>query len=262
MDSNFIELSFENYTVKSLVDTGASLSCISQFLLNKLKHLCYSIEQPEYFKVYGVGGEVLDITGCVTLEFQIAQRKFVQKFHVFKRLHHSLILGVDFLQANGCILGYGKLTVTVEGHPFVNLCSNFPSSFNIGLARASVDVQIQPYHQACIPVRLSRIPNRSTALLEPVVIMSTKHALAGAKMVITSNNGRANCIFLNPMPFPVQIKASQVVGKLFPVENVQDLNDTDGNVNVSVNSVDPANLQTEQDFIEIANTLGINVDKA
>ena len=91
LNSNVIIIKIQDTSFKALVDTGASISCISMSLLSKLpsppKLLTSNINQ-----VRGFGGEFLSILGCARLKVCIKGCEVLQKFHVFKRIHFSVIL--------------------------------------------------------------------------------------------------------------------------------------------------------------------------
>ncbi len=114
-------------------------------------------------------GEILRVTGCVTLTFVIDSTTFSHKFRVFERLHNPLILGVDFLEANKCTICYDTMTLkSTNGEPIVPLRSIFTHAYNIGLARTVRDTIIPAGQTVIGHVKLSRVSNNTFALIEPV----------------------------------------------------------------------------------------------
>ena len=82
-----------------------------------------------------------------------------------------------------------------------------------------------------IPIKISRLPNKETTLFEPMGLL-TRKKLAGAKAVLTVNNGQGLCRILNPLPTPVTLGPSNVIGKLSPIdsESIQELDTEQQNV--------------------------------
>ena len=213
-----------------------------------------------YNQVYGVGGEILNIVGCVTLTFTIANREFKQEFHIFNRLHHSIILGVDWLQNNKCKIDYSSNALTSSaGTPLISFCSAPEFNFNLGLARASEKVTIPPFHACLVPIRLSKVPNNITMLLEPVTNLASTHFLAGTRSLVTAHNHRAYFKIINPMPTEATIQKAQVIGKLHTVENVYDIDENKEQAPF-VNSA-TGKIMTDDDYIKIAQQLDIPFDK-
>ena len=219
----------------------------------------FNVTKSSYNQVYGVGGEILKITGCVTLRFTISDQQFEHNFHIFNRLHHSLILGVDFLQNNKCKIDYESNALTSSsGQPIISFCSTSPNfNFNLGLARAVANVTIPPKHAALVPIRLSKVPNNLTVLLEPVANLASSHCLAGTRSLITSDNHRAYFKILNPTPNEATIHKGQVIGKLHSIDNVYDINDNDNEHSPFVNATSTESSMSDEDYIRIVKQLEI-----
>ena len=258
-----INVKIANLDRKCLIDTGASVSCISQSLLNRLKPAQNSnITKSAYNQVFGVGGEILKITGCITLRFKISEQEFEHKFLIFNRLHHSLILGVDFLQRNKCTIDYESNSLTSStGKPIISFCTTSSDlNFNLGLARSVENVTIAPFHAALVPIRLSKVPNNLPVLLEPVVNLASTHSLAGARSVITSVNHRAYFKILNPMPHKANIRKGQVIGKLHSIDNMYSIDDDENKQSPFVNATSTETKLTDEDYIQIVKQLEIPFD--
>ena len=56
-------------------------------------------EESDYRKVNGIFGHLIDIKGTAYLPIQIRNHLFYQKFNIFDKIIHSLLLGIDFLKA-------------------------------------------------------------------------------------------------------------------------------------------------------------------
>ena len=54
-------------------------------LYNKIKSSYEKLDKSVYFKVNGVGGEILNVLACVNVSFNIGTSTFSHVFHVFQR---------------------------------------------------------------------------------------------------------------------------------------------------------------------------------
>jgi hypothetical protein len=263
MDSNLINVKIQNVTIKTLIDTGASVSCISKTLLHKLQKLSHDrprISQSRFQHAFGVGGEILNVQGCVSLDLDIEGTVLTHTFHVFDRIHHALILGLDFLQDKKCSIDLDTFTLRTskQGKPVIATVKTVtPPNFEIGIARSSEGVIIPPFHYALVPVKLSRVPNNgSPILLEPIANLSSKYCLAGARSINIPKNSTCIMKIVNPMPTPATIYQSQILGKLFPISTIQCI-DKPIDENNMVNSLH-SKSQSEAEYIKIAKDFGID----
>ncbi|CAC5388206.1 unnamed protein product [Mytilus coruscus] len=137
LERNFMYLNIENSNQKCLIDSGATISCISQHLLKELKPQA-DIQRSSIFSGVGVCGEVHPVLGQATLEIRFVEHKILQNFHIFEPLHSKMLLGLDFLITHKVNMDFGKMTISVpnvtgkdsttlekkEEHGFYSYCSN------------------------------------------------------------------------------------------------------------------------------------------
>ena len=215
LNNNFIKASILGKTINCLVDTGSSLSCVQKSLLDTIDQDFIMYGKSDYRKVKGIGGHLIDIQGTATLPVRIGNHLFYQKFYIFDEILHPLLLGIDFLKTNNCTLNFENQTIeTEEGEPVVNMIE---PDFKLGLARPVKHTVIPPNSETVIPIKISKVPHQKTVLFEPVNLL-TKKKLAGAKNVLTVNNGRGFCKILNPLPAPVHLKPWHVIGRLVSIQ--------------------------------------------
>lgn len=267
LDYNFINVSVHGVNVQTLIDTGASVSCISKSLLQKLQKSCTTkkpvVGKSHFQHARGVGGEILTVQGSVVLDISIGDVIVPHTFFIFDRIHHALILGLDFLQKNHCHIDYQNLTLTSANKQPV-VCNLQPnnSSFEISIARATCDVLIPPYSAALVPVKLSRVPDGIPLLIEPVANLSAKCSLAGARSINIPKQKVTVMKILNPMQSSASISKSQVLGKCFPIQSIYNLKDH-GDINPNINSLHPTNTSVDDDlYIQKAEELGINLQSS
>lgn len=84
MERNFVEAKLQNTPIKCLVDSGASISCISQHQLQRLQYNA-DIQESSITSAVGVCGEVHPVLGEVMLEVTVHPSMII-KIHVIVEL--------------------------------------------------------------------------------------------------------------------------------------------------------------------------------
>ena len=259
LQKNYINVKLNDFPIKALVDSGADLCCINKSLLTKLGLTNY--EQTKTTQVRGVSGKIIQVLGTIKLNISIGESQFIQNFHIFDNIHHSLIIGHDFLHQNKCKLDYEKQEFQA-GIANVHILT----TFSTGLARLQYSVVLKPLSETLVPVRLSRIQNNEVALIEPVQSLLKKHVTI-ARTVVKSNNGKAACKIMNPYPFEVFLCSNVVVGKLSPIDesSVREFEESGDSADVDEGCeetiADICSL-TEVEIDDILSKLGISVNNS
>ena len=97
-DNNLI-IQAGNISTTALVDTGATISCISSELLQKIHPKFLNYQESDLEFIYGVGNKQHEVTAKVAIKLSINGRNFTQSFYALHN-QYSIILGMDFITAN------------------------------------------------------------------------------------------------------------------------------------------------------------------
>ena len=206
-------VSVGNTKTPGLIDTGASISCISLKLLEKSGLKQSNIRQSECTQVRGVGGETHKVLGVIDVKFRLGHLSFEFPFHVLTHLHHSFILGLDFLEENNVSIHPGSRTISIqEGLVVVAMIQ-----CDTGLARAKTSCTIPPKHECDLEVKVTRTKHGETVLLEPVSQLSNLN-VCGGKTLTKVLKGKATIRLLNPTTKEVFIPANRVLASVSPVD--------------------------------------------
>ena len=109
--------SVSNYTVCArvfsnevsfLVDTGAAVSLVSSEVWECIKPPTAPRMNPVGLRLVGVGGAPLQIQRSVTIELEFSGKTFKQELIVVNVLTSEGILGLNFLEANDCVLDLAR----------------------------------------------------------------------------------------------------------------------------------------------------------
>ena len=195
-------------TTKSLIDTGASVSCVAQSFLRSLgSHL--KIQPCLATKALGVGGEAHSILGTIQLEIKIQNVTFSHVFYVLPKVHHHIIIGDDFLTSHAAQIDRGDKTICF---PLNSITVNFcPPTARKGVICPAGQYSIPARTEVLLPVKISRCKTTQLMLLEPCFI-SKKTPLLGARSVNEVLHSMACCRILNPTDHPVTLYPNQPLG--------------------------------------------------
>jgi hypothetical protein len=114
---NRLQLSLNGKGYIGLLDSGASVSCIS-IKLYKSSHCSqrYPLEHNSVKRIVGVGGHVTKVLGAVKLPLKISGLQLWHNFIVLPHCQNSpqLILGDDFLKAQKAVWDWDNDTVSFQ----------------------------------------------------------------------------------------------------------------------------------------------------
>ena len=97
-----------NDNVSFLVDTGATVSLVSSKVWNRIKPSTAPRMNLVNLRLVGVDGAPLQIQGSVTVELEISGKIFKQELIFVNALTPEGILGLNFLEANSCVLDLAR----------------------------------------------------------------------------------------------------------------------------------------------------------
>lgn len=205
LQKNMVLVSIKGRKTNALCDTGAAISCVNKSFAMKLLQTDLKLEPSNYKTVIGVGGEHHEVAGTVNLKLNFGGLNTEYTFHVTENLHHSVILGIDFMERFRVNIDIGNKTMSILE---TKICS---LSTNTGFARTSAAFTIQPNHEADINIKLSRCRNGSEVLVEPAPDLH-KLQIQCAKCVITVQKGKAVLRIINPTSKQIYIPENKIIG--------------------------------------------------
>ena len=172
--------------------------------------------------IVGVCGEIHQVLGQVDLEFECDGLFFKQRFYVFEHLHVSVLVGLDFMNANNVTLTFGEVEISVPLGQAASVSSvKVPvtpiTSDQTAFAYTTKEVIIPPHSEAIVPIRISGFANQSVVLIEPKLNLSDI-SLVGGKNLCTVENSKGVYRLMNPTNLPVFLKANQRLAKVSSVD--------------------------------------------
>ncbi|CAG2203607.1 unnamed protein product [Mytilus edulis] len=228
----------------ALVDTGANISVMSKQFFLRTPYSTHKLEPPDITSVIAVNGNHVKVLGKVNISVTIGNRNFRASIYVLPQLHHSLILGVDFLKQTKAKLNFETDTFEIFENNDVVTLSRLTSKQ--GLAKTSKSNNNSKRSQTLISVAVSHQTHDSTVLLEPLKSLAHKHRILAAKALVKIKHGKAYLSLMNPTDNKVRIKARTKLAKVAHVktETIQNFNDT----KPSVSSIKTPNSKSCSDL--------------
>lgn len=205
---NTVSVDIYDTPTRALVDTGASISCITSSLVTRLGIDKSSIQSTNATDAVAVGGEVHRSLGVLSLPISFDGFVFTHDFQVYDKFHQPLILGLDFLRANDAVLSIAQNTLSLKD-PISNHV--LAIDVNSGLARVCQTVTVNPGCVMAIEVFISSSLKGAHVLLEPSQQLP-KLGLAGAKCLVDTLNNEIHYMqVINPTTDPITLSANTCI---------------------------------------------------
>lgn len=217
LNKNTVQVKVLTAKTQGLIDTGASISCVSKSFLKKTGLNLNNLALSNLTQVTGVSGEKVAVLGQIDVPIVIAGVCFSYPFHVLDSSYHSLIIGIDFLYDNQCSVDLGHGTLYVKDG-----AASARMNINSGCAKTTKPVCIHAREEIEIPVSVSRTFKRDIVLLEPVPTDKTirvARCLVKPKHSKTSQNKSSAVIrVLNPTNEDVHLPINFTLASVNRVE--------------------------------------------
>ena len=151
MVKNTVTVSVNQKKTNALSDSGASLSCISKPFLEKTFLDNKSSINPCHIRsIVEVGGTHHAVIGVVNIEVKFGTSGLCYPFYIIEDLHHTLILGYDFMEAHN-VTFKGKKMVLQDNIKVCHLHTN------TGYARTIKPITFPANSEVDIQVKIARI---------------------------------------------------------------------------------------------------------
>ena len=197
-----VELFSSGTPVYALVDTGAGTSVANPKLLSKLPS-DIELRKSEFDHMTTVSGDSMNISGVVDISGTIAGNPIKLAVQIIPESLYELVLGRDFLQANGAVIDFQQRTFMLQS-----------GSKDI---KAVCTFEIPPKSEALIFGKVSESTQNIIGLCQGHRV-SSGLGLCVAKSLVKPDQGRLPVRLLNPSDQSVYVYKNTKIGKFSPVE--------------------------------------------
>lgn len=198
---------------QALVDTGASISCISTAFLNKTNFKSSKFQNCSLKEIVGVGGERHQILGKIKIPLLISGIQICSEFFVLNELHHSVILGMDFLTTHKVSIDLDAGKIDIKDR----VLSASLITTKAGFARVDRATCVPANSEIDLNVKISRRKNNEIVLLEPVSYLQSQN-IGGAKCLVKVHKGKAFMRVMNPTPQDIELPANRIVASICDID--------------------------------------------
>ena len=206
-------------TVYALVDTGASVSCISEDLYHQLGlNQDYPLQPPNIPTIHGVSNRPMPVRGEAVVPCTIANVEITLTLLVVPQLNIPLILGMDFITEHRVVLDFScKRLSLYDEWASAYLCD---VRGNTPQAKTACEIRIPPRTEVVFDAIVDRRLSAPVSVLEPDPHFSSQWQIIPARVVLNPATGRCPCRILNPTNALITLPAGVIIGKLEPVEEL------------------------------------------
>lgn len=195
MHRNTIFVTIRNHTVQCLLDSGASVSCMSAAFLQKLKIPLKPLREEDNRDVFLADGHPVQVQGRAEITVTITGLSIPCEVLILPQVGYSLILGLDFLEASGARIDFDEKVVTFyDNLTATRLSTSNVRSNTVCTLHATV---LPPLSETLVPVLLPAKYSSDTSIIEPFPI-EAKRKFICARSAIDSSKRTAVCKVLNP----------------------------------------------------------------
>ena len=259
-EKGYIDIVISNTTVKALVDTGAAVSCIDQRTYQSLGLATLALSTPDQILSHA-GGGALHTLGYLQVPFTLGGSSFTNKCYVVEALSFTVILGRDFLRSCQADISFKNNALTAFSNTNsvqnINIVSNIKHHFG----STTSDITIPPKCEQIISIR-TKGTSSTTFLAEPVQWLMTKHYLAGAKCVVNVIGKSTVFRLCNPTHLPIVLTKGTRVALLTPITSDSIVTSLQSQTITGVDTQQSKPSELNQEHIDTAKALGIDVTKS
>ena len=211
-------LSLNGRGCKCLVDTGASVSVISErvFYSTKCDQTC-KLEPYDVKHILGIGDNKLPILGKAVVPIKIEGLILYCEFIVIPGSYSpEIIIGENFLIPQGAKVDYISGTLSLQNEMVTTkLYPTRTLNERVCLVRTTTDLFIAAKSECIVPVKVGNRKNVDLAsgVIEPTSSLPTRYKVAGAKCAVSPERNTM-CVFrlLNPYDKDTFIPRNSIVG--------------------------------------------------
>lgn len=210
-----------NKSVACMLDSGASISAISQSLLNRLPRSCYTMSHTNTPTVFTASGQPLAISKMVQLNVNVKGLILPCTFYVSPMLSAGthMIFGLDSLEKFQCTLDYFNGTVSFYDD-MITISLRVNRQDNEMCAKIARNFTLQPNAESILAISVPRQVKGNAYVLEPSNYSHT-NSFAVARALVCPRVGKVNCRVVNLTSRPVLLKRNTPVATLHRLTDEQ-----------------------------------------
>ena len=120
----YVQTSILNKQVEAVCDSGASVSCLSEKLVNQINENHQVKMQPSTTRLSSANQMPIQIKGAVSVPVKIGSKAYEHTFYVLIEAASDCLVGLDFLETNNWDELFSASKLKVDRNTLVPLYKN------------------------------------------------------------------------------------------------------------------------------------------
>lgn len=148
-----ISIQIGNITVLTLLDTGASISCMSEKFYENNKHKFSNLETFPLSNTNlktAVGQKSKQLKKIIYTDIKIKQMKYTVQFIIVPSLIREIIIGVDILQQTKAWIDFSRQNILIFKDKETKTCKNFMEYIEQEIIKGTQENPINPHVPKCL----------------------------------------------------------------------------------------------------------------
>ena len=209
-DGNYVWIRVGNHSIRSLIDTGSTVSIINQQLAHQLKLRPGPLQEGDLPVLFSANGSKINIEATVNLSMYFSGLIIQHPLKVASNIEHSVILGLDFLKQNNAVIDYRQGMLSLDDDLVRVPIESISTNRTCVITKQAVC--IPALSEMIVPVKAPNFCANRTILLETIPnFQFRKCAVARSFSKCTGTD--TVCQILNFNPFAVVLKKGTRVAK-------------------------------------------------
>lgn len=202
-----VKVKINGHEVNALIDTGATLSCLSQKTFRKVfAQGKRPSRTTDAHKVRSANGSHFKVEGTYQIPFSISGKNYDFPTTVFANITSDMVLGIDFMHASGLSYDAGRREL---------FRSDKTSHWKSADMELNEDVTLNPISNAVVTINVitrdQARPGRACTAV--ATVNSNEHVITGGPALIQINKmGQAQMEIFNCNAYPLTIKRDSIIG--------------------------------------------------
>ena len=164
LDKNLIKVKLRGKTFRALIDTGSTISAISESFLNQIQPQSVKLKTSQVTTIRTAAGTQHGVIGLINLSIEIGDLAFEHDFHVIPKLMQNIIIGMDLLSKNRAFIDFTSNTLMFpEEHkacPLINKSKQYLQTMN--------EIKFYPKQIKTFKIQLNGFQSGDMFSVEPV----------------------------------------------------------------------------------------------
>ena len=211
----FVKCKINNIGITALIDTGASVTIIRADIFNRIRTRETELRRTNQI-ILGANNDPLELCCTTDVEIQLGKTSVKQEVRVCKNLSQTVLIGVDFLKPQGCVVDFNSGHLNIAGEKIEMSCNESWNVCRVTVRETRVIPPRTMINVSCRCVENGPIENM-VGILEPEERFEERHKAGIIKVAATVIDGCIPVRIFNADDVAKRIYRGSNVGLLYPI---------------------------------------------